>query len=100
MKLACWNVRGLNRPLKQRSVRTICGTHRIDVFGILESKFDTKALDAMMSIRFQGMLAVNNFSYGGKGRICVVWNPSRVKLDVIDMGFQHLHLRFGWVCIS
>lgn len=44
MKIACWNIRGFHKPLKQKSVRELMVTRKIDVFGILESKFDKKRL--------------------------------------------------------
>lgn len=55
MKITFWNIRGGHKPLKQWSVQTFVGTQKIDVFGILESKFDEKTLLTMMRIRFQGM---------------------------------------------
>lgn len=48
MKIACWNVRGFHKPLKQGSVQTL--VNKIDIFGLLESKFDGRALESMLQI--------------------------------------------------
>ncbi|XP_073039156.1 uncharacterized protein, partial [Primulina eburnea] len=95
MTLACWNVRGLHKPLKQKSVQAILHTRNIDVLGILESKFDEKSLSSMMRIRFPGMRAIHNFCLNTKGRICVLWNPNIVDLNVLSMTEQSIH-----VCIE
>lgn len=36
MKIASWNIRGLNMPLKQNGVRNLIHEHNIDLIGILE----------------------------------------------------------------
>ncbi|XP_073020815.1 uncharacterized protein [Primulina eburnea] len=93
MKLACWNVRGFHKPLKQKSAQSIMTTHKLDIFGILESKFDEKALNAMLRLRFRGMNAIHNFQFSIKGRIFVLWNSTTVDLDVICMSDQFIHVR-------
>lgn len=93
MKIACWNIRGFHKPLKQRSVRSLLGAHKIDIFGILESKFDKKDLDSLMRIRFPGMQVINNFDSNSRGRILVIWNPASVDLEVMSMESQCVHVR-------
>ncbi|XP_073271517.1 uncharacterized protein [Primulina huaijiensis] len=93
MKLACWNIRGFHKPLKQRGVQTLVGTQHIDVIGILESKFDDKALQNLLRIRFPGMKATHNFDMSNKGRIFVLWNPTRVDLTTVCLTDQVLHAR-------
>lgn len=61
MLVATRNIRGFNRPLKQKSVRTLVHNHKIDVFGILKSKLDKKDLSSLMKIDFPDMLAIHNF---------------------------------------
>ncbi|XP_073021246.1 uncharacterized protein [Primulina eburnea] len=80
-------------PYPQKSAQSLMSTHRIDVFGILESKFDDMALNNMLRVRFQGMHVVNNFHLSPKGRIFVLWNPLVVDLDVIGLHEQYIHVR-------
>lgn len=69
------------------------GSRNIDVFGILESKFDEKALKNLLRTSFQGMQAIHNFLFSPKERICVLGNPNKVKLCVVSMGEQSIHVR-------
>lgn len=86
MKIASWNTRGLNKPVKQKSVGTFLEAHHIDIFGILKSKLNQYSLDNMMRIRFHGMKALHDFDFSSKGRILIIWNPSYVITNVLDIG--------------
>lgn len=91
MRIACWNVRGFHKALKQRSVQAIMATHKIDVIGILESKFDGKDLSTLLRIRFQGMSAVHNLDCDSRGRIMILWN-SLVDVNIVGVNTQFVHL--------
>lgn len=91
MIVASWNIRGLHRPLKQKSVRTLVYNKKIDVLGILESKLDCKSLATMMRIHFPGMSVVHNFDFSDKGRILIIWNHNSTTLNVLDIGDQFIH---------
>lgn len=58
------------------------GTHKIDIFGIMESMFDDKALQYKLRFLFKDMKAIHNFSLNTKGRNLVLWNPCSVDVDV------------------
>lgn len=92
MLVATRNIRGFNRPLKQKSVCTLVHNHKIDVFGILKSKLYKKALSSLMKIDFPDMLAIHNFDLSDKGRILVIWNPKTVGLNILEMSDQHIHV--------
>ncbi|XP_073033909.1 uncharacterized protein [Primulina eburnea] len=94
MKIACWNIRGFHKPLKQKSVQTLFGSHKIDVFVILESKLDEKTNMNLMRIRFGGMKVTHNFLLNNKGCVLVFWNPQSVELDVIYCSAEVIH---AWV---
>ena len=38
MKIYCWNVRGLNSPLKQYEVVNLMKKNKLDVCGLIETK--------------------------------------------------------------
>lgn len=75
MKIACWNIRGFNKPLKQKSVQAMVKLHNLDILCLLETKLDIAALDKFQRIRFTGMSCINNFAYSTKIRIALFWNP-------------------------
>lgn len=73
-------------------MRTLFHTNKIDVLGILESKLDDKSLSYMMRIHFSDMSFSHNFFLSDKGRILVLWNPSSVSLNVVDLTDQFMHV--------
>ncbi|XP_073035341.1 uncharacterized protein [Primulina eburnea] len=91
MKVASWNIRGFPKPLKQKSVQSLGSTHKIDVFGILESKIDEKALHNLLRSRFPGIYVIHNFDIINKGQIFVLWNPSKVGVNVLCVTEQAIH---------
>ncbi|XP_073275385.1 uncharacterized protein [Primulina huaijiensis] len=91
MIVASWNIRGFHKPLKQKGVQNLVHSRKIDIVGILESKFNEKTLHNMMQIRFSDMKVVHNFNYNNKGRIFVMWNPIRVDLIVDSMCEQSIN---------
>lgn len=52
--ILAWNVRGLNRVAKQQNVRKFISTHRIALFGLLE----TKVKIAKRAILYQNLCLV------------------------------------------
>jgi exonuclease III len=47
MKIYCWNVRGLNNPLKQHEVVSLMKKNKLDVCGFVETKLASSAVSFM-----------------------------------------------------
>lgn len=77
MKIAAWNIRGMNQPLKQNGVRHFTKHYNIDVMGILETKLDQPKLLRVMRNKFT-ISQVNKFSTHQAGRILILWDSSKV----------------------
>lgn len=93
MKVGCWNIRGLNRPLKQNGVVSLMRNQQVDIMGVLESKLSHQKLASVMKNKFKGKREVDNFYLHDAGRIIVLWDPSMVHLEPIDMGPQVIHCK-------
>lgn len=91
MKIATWNIRGFNKPLKQNEVKTLIQKHTIDICGLLETKLNANRLDFVMRSKFAEFNQVNNFHLHGCGRMLVLWNPSKVDLQILDISSQMIH---------
>ena len=52
--IVAWNVRGLNRPKKQREVANFLLNHKGGLVGILENKIKPKGFANMYMNMFQG----------------------------------------------
>lgn len=61
MKIASWNIRGLNLPLKQNGVRNFMKQYDIDIMGVLETKLSQPKLERMMRNKFGSFMEINNF---------------------------------------
>ena len=91
MKIACWNIRGLNMPLKQNGVAHLLKQHSIDVMGVLETKLNQNKLQRIMRTKFGGWMHINNFHLHRAGRILVLWNPAKARLEELETTPQAIH---------
>ena len=83
MKLASWNIRGVNEPHKQREVRSLIGRQRLSMLGLNETRVQhSKHQDIIHSI-CPTWRYITNYGYHSNGRIWVMWDPS--VLDVIPL---------------
>ena len=91
MKIACWNIRGFNKPLKQNGVKSFIKKHQVDVMGVLETKLNLDKLARVLKNKFQGWVQINNFDTHAAGRILLLWNPMTVDVQPLDISPQIIH---------
>lgn len=72
MKIACWNVRGLNGPLTQNKVAALCKRHNIDIFGLLETKVKKDKISDIMCRKFRRWAFFSNHDTAEGGRIVII----------------------------
>lgn len=92
MKIASWNIRGLNHPLKQNEVQKLLCKYDVDICGLMECKVEEARVEDIMRLKFHGWKQCNNFALHQPGRILILWNPSKVDATVVDMNSQLIHL--------
>ncbi|XP_073149181.1 uncharacterized protein [Henckelia pumila] len=92
MKIACWNVRGLSKPLKQKNAQEVLKKLNFSILGLLEVKIKPNLLDRMMDTKFPGMSFLHNFHLCDNSRILIMWDPMMVHLDLLDMTDQIIHV--------
>lgn len=84
MKIATWNIRGLNDLSKQREIRSLVSRLNIHLFCIIETrvKFAKSALTqkAMLS----GWEFVSNYNLHYLGRIWICWNKNVLDVAVLS----------------
>ncbi|KAL0336699.1 UNVERIFIED_CONTAM: hypothetical protein Sradi_4881800 [Sesamum radiatum] len=93
MKIEFWNVRGLNRPLKQNGVAHLIKNNRLCLLGILETKLAATAIPKIINRLFPGWCQANNFDAIAGGRILIIWNPAVIDLYPEDISPQVIHCR-------
>ncbi|KAK4384637.1 putative mitochondrial protein [Sesamum angolense] len=92
IKLASWNVRGLNGLDHQRAVEQVVRDHKLSFLGLIE----TRVSQAHVQRTRRHLL--NNWSWfedysGPAGRIWVTWNPLEVDVEILEVGPQYIHCR-------
>ncbi|XP_057859072.1 uncharacterized protein LOC131067930 [Cryptomeria japonica] len=90
MKLRSWNLRGLNSPEKNYSLKQCIATNKVDIILIQEVKMTYQNFATLVDSIWLG----SDFSYskveGASGGITTLWNKS--KLDGHDVGLSHSFL--------
>lgn len=79
IKLASWNVRGLNNPIKQAEIRKFIHANSLSLIGIVESKIRKENMDLSMKHCIpDGWDYVHNGNIGSVARIVVAWRKQGV----------------------
>ncbi|GJT50639.1 RNA-directed DNA polymerase, eukaryota, reverse transcriptase zinc-binding domain protein, partial [Tanacetum coccineum] len=92
--LASWNIKGLNRTLKQDEVRQVVNENHLSVCAILESHVEISSLASVCSKVFRSWDWTSNTNLCPKGfRIILGWNMDVVSLMVIAQSSQALHVK-------
>ena len=93
MIAAFWNIRGFHLPLKQKGVEALIKKRDIGIMAVLESKLSLNGLDGIMRRRFMGWKQVNNFQTHAGGRILILFDPKRIRLETMELHPQVIHCR-------
>ncbi|KAJ9563335.1 hypothetical protein OSB04_008495 [Centaurea solstitialis] len=89
---ACWNIRGLNAPDKQREVKSFVRVNDINFFAILESHLSCDALSSVVNNVFGRWSWVSNQSVSLHGtRIIMAWNSAVMDIMIIETHAQFIH---------
>lgn len=81
----------LSLKQKLNGVRNLIRQHNIDMIGVLETKLNQEKIQRIMRKKFQGWLELNNFHTHRAGRILVLWDPSKVTLEPVEISPQVIH---------
>lgn len=92
MIIRCWNVRGLNNPLKQHEVVNLMRKHKLDVCCFLETKLVSSKVSSMRQFRLNNWKVLSNAAAASTARIVVFWNPTTVNIELLDFSAQGLHV--------
>ena len=99
VSMASWNVRGLNRPLKQKEVRQVVKDNKLSLCAILESHVDVAQLFSICKSVFKNWDWTSNGSHCNKGtRIILGWDPSILDVMVISQSPQVMHVQVIFKC--
>jgi len=92
MIVHCWNVRGINSPLKQHEVAGLMKSKKLDVCGLLETKLSMTKVACMHKLRLKTWKFVSNAEAAAYARIIVFWNPETVMVEMLHFSAQGIHV--------
>jgi hypothetical protein len=98
MIIGCWNVRGLNQPLKQHGIYEFLIKNKVDIMGLLETKLNQQALDRMMANKFKHWMEIDNFHTHQGGRIVIMWDPQKYDIQMLECCSQVIHCEIFSKC--
>ena len=80
IKLATWNIRGMNDSLKQKELSTLVRARSLSVVCILETRVRIHNRVRIFNSILPGWEMHHNYEHAALGRIWVCWNPRVVKM--------------------
>ena len=81
-QILSWNVRGLNKRDKQRSMSLFCKKNKVGLAAFLETKTKDLKLEEMMKTYFEDW--AYHKGNESEGRILVLWKRKRINVDIIQ----------------
>ncbi|KAI8526575.1 hypothetical protein RHMOL_Rhmol12G0007000 [Rhododendron molle] len=92
-KLGCWNIRGLNNPLKQKEVLSFIRVNCVSLFGVVEAKIRPENMVCTTARCFPaGWQFAHNLVSFPVARIIVGWDPSLLSVSIISCSDQLITL--------
>lgn len=89
MILSFWNIRGCNKPTKQKGLVHFLRKHNINILVLLETKLNANMLSQLL-LKFSSWKSVHNFDLHPGKRVLIIWNPSFVSLNVVASSAQSI----------
>lgn len=84
IKLATWNIRGLNDPCKHIEIRKFIFDYRLDLVCIVENKVMNCNIDRVRK------LCIHNAPINGLGRVWICWNPLVLDVQMLNLNGQSI----------
>ncbi|KAK9697361.1 hypothetical protein RND81_08G032700 [Saponaria officinalis] len=91
MFLSAWNIRGLNKPVKQVEVVRFLRNNCLDILCLLETRVKKNKAEHILRKHFKAYNSFCNYSTHYNGRIWVLWNPVTIQVTVLEEHSQVVH---------
>ena len=104
MIFGCWNIRGLNDPMKQAEVRRFFHDEKLSFCGLVETKVNEANVKGVFCAINSSWKVYYHSGISQVSRIWVCWNPCDIDVSVISSSEQAIHCRIShissfWSCV-
>lgn len=89
MRIAFWNIRGFNEPLKKKEVFQMSRKENLDLFCIAEAKIISDSLENSLT-QFKDDWYWTYNDLFGKVRLIVFWKKDRLDFDLVSLNPQSI----------
>ncbi|GFZ07108.1 hypothetical protein Acr_19g0000450 [Actinidia rufa] len=89
--VARWNIRGMNKPLKQNGILEYTRKNKVDIMGILETKLKHQRTRDVVKHNFRRWATWDNFQQQPNGKIMIIWKADKVDLQILECSEQVIH---------
>lgn len=90
MKIIAWNVRGTAHPEFKKAIRDLVRKHKPKMLFILQTRLPVSRMDKIKRmLEFDSAHRVD--SNGLSGGIWMLWDSSRISVDILPHGTQGIH---------
>uniref|UniRef100_A0A1S3YJW7 Uncharacterized protein n=1 Tax=Nicotiana tabacum TaxID=4097 RepID=A0A1S3YJW7_TOBAC len=90
MNLCTWNIRGLNKPHKQKELRLFLRKYKVDVMGCLDTRVKERKSARIISQVAREWNLCCNYNAHPNGRIWLLWKGN-VNAQIIQIKDQFIH---------
>ncbi|XP_070004802.1 uncharacterized protein [Nicotiana sylvestris] len=91
MKLATWNVSGLNKTYKQKEMKMFIKNNNILILAIIEHRVKESNAIAILKKIVTGWSWCHNYNHNRRGKIWIGWDQNVVNFDVEQTAEQFIH---------
>lgn len=98
LKLAAWNVRGLNDLVRQVEVRNFVASNKISLMVIIETKVKFSSSSVVMKKIRTDWGWAHNYDRAYNGRLWVCWDRCVLAVQILQVDAQLIHMRVDILC--
>lgn len=84
MRLIVWNVRGCNKPFKQKEIKLFPKSNKVNVAALLETRVKREKSQKILEKIGRVWNSLNNYDYAVNGRIWIMWDPKKVSVRLVE----------------
>ncbi|XP_074299409.1 uncharacterized protein LOC141630500 [Silene latifolia] len=92
MKIGLWNIRGMNKLIKQQEVISLFNKCALDILCVVETRVRVNKCAPIQRKNFKQFLIQDNYSSHYNGRIWVLWRNSAFLIQCLNSSSQWIHL--------
>lgn len=93
MRLLRWNVRGLNKPFKQKEIKCFVLKNKIDVCSFSETRVKFHNFPKSSAKINKNWNFIHNYQFAENGRLWIGWNTNSVDVSMLDACAQAIAVK-------